>query len=242
MSSEVLAGDPFRLSPIATVAACGGLLAAVLFLSTEIVPTRPSFPYVAGAAYLGAASLIVTLAVSRLAAPSFGIANTVTLLRVMLTALLAGLAFEAPSVAVLWFAVVVATVALILDGVDGWVARRRGEASSFGARFDMETDAALMLVLAILVWMLGRSGAWILLAGVLRYAFVGAGLVIERLRRPLPASSRRKTACIVQLVTLVVALGPIIAAPIAVIVAAAGLVLLVFSFALDVIWLLRKSD
>ena len=32
-------------------------------------------------------------------------------------------------------------VALSLDGVDGWLARREGLVSAFGARFDMEVDA-----------------------------------------------------------------------------------------------------
>ena len=39
-----------------------------------------------------------------------------------------------------------ASVALILDGVDGKVARRTRNASAFGARFDMEVDAFLILV------------------------------------------------------------------------------------------------
>ena len=49
---------------------------------------------------------------------------------------------------------------------------RSNEASSFGARFDMETDALLILVLAALVWQHGKAGPWILAAGLMRYAFV----------------------------------------------------------------------
>ena len=43
-----------------------------------------------------------------------------------------------------------------LDGVDGWLARRSGIASAFGARFDMEIDALLILVLAVLAWRSAR--------------------------------------------------------------------------------------
>ena len=39
--------------------------------------------------------------------------------------------------------------ALALDGVDGHLARRFDQVSDFGARFDMEVDAALILVLCI---------------------------------------------------------------------------------------------
>ena len=61
-----------------------------------------------------------------------------------------------------WSIVAIAIVAVVLDGVDGWVARRTGTASAFGMRFDMETDAALILVLAILAWRYGKAGPWIL--------------------------------------------------------------------------------
>ena len=39
-----------------------------------------------------------------------------------------------------------AAAVVALDGVDGWIARRIGRTTVFGARFDMEVDAALMLV------------------------------------------------------------------------------------------------
>src|SRR5690606_41330950 len=42
-----------------------------------------------------------------------------------------------------------ATVGLVLDGVDGRVARRTGTSSPRGARFDMEVDAFLILVLSV---------------------------------------------------------------------------------------------
>ena len=41
------------------------------------------------------------------------------------------------------------SVALALDGVDGQVARRTRTVSALGARFDMEVDAFLVLVLSV---------------------------------------------------------------------------------------------
>ena len=38
-------------------------------------------------------------------------------------------------------------------------------ASAFGARFDMETDALLLLVLAALAWQFDKAGAWVLASG-----------------------------------------------------------------------------
>ena len=50
----------------------------------------------------------------------------------------------------------------VLDGTDGWLARRSGVVSAFGARFDMETDALLIMVLALIAWRWDRAacGCW----------------------------------------------------------------------------------
>ena len=58
-------------------------------------------------------------------------------------------------------------------------------ASAFGARFDMETDALLIQVLAILAWQYGKAGPWVLVSGLLRYLFVAAGWVWPWMREPL---------------------------------------------------------
>jgi phosphatidylglycerophosphate synthase len=131
---------------------------------------------------------------------------------------------------------------LVLDGVDGWLARRGGWCSRFGARFDMETDALLILLMAALVWQLDKAGAWVLLAGAMRYGFVAAGLVLAWLRRPLPDSQRRKTVCVVQVLTLLAALAPAVPAPLSGAVAATGLGLLAWSFLADVVWLRNVAD
>ncbi len=169
-----------------------------------------------------------------------GPANQVTLLRGVLTALLAGLVGEgAPAIA--WTALALGLAASALDGVDGWLARRGGWASPFGARFDMETDALLIAVLALLVWSLGKAGVWVLAAGLMRYAFVAAAYLLPWLARPLPPSRRRQAVCVVQVLSLTLALTPILAPATSAALAAAGLVVLIYSFAVDVHWLARHA-
>jgi phosphatidylglycerophosphate synthase len=114
-------------------------------------------------------------------------------------------------------------------------------ASAFGARFDMETDAALLLVLAVLAWQLGKAGPWVLAVGLMRYAFVAAGAAAPWLRDPLPPSFRRKAVCAVQMVALVAALAPIVAPRASALLAAAALAALCYSFAADVRWLRRHA-
>ena len=75
----------------------------------------------------------------------------------------------------------------------------------------------------------------------MRYIFVGASWILPWLSAGLPESYRRKTVCVRQIVTLILALAPVVASPLSDAVAAAGLALLAWSFAVDVGWLSRRS-
>jgi phosphatidylglycerophosphate synthase len=131
---------------------------------------------------------------------------------------------------------------LLLDGADGWAARREGLASAFGARFDMEVDAFAIAVLAITVVRAQASLYWVLAIGAMRYVYLAAGLALPLLRWPLPprpmAERRRKTIAVVQTVALLAALLPATSPRWASAVCAAALALLTYSFAADVAILL----
>src|SRR5437764_10483811 len=108
---------------------------------------------------------------------SFGPANCVTALRAVLVALVAGCIGLHRDATTATLAASTAIGVTVLDGVDGWVARRTGTSSAFGARFDMEVDASLIMVLAVLGWMYGKAGVWVIASGLLRYLFVAAGWI-----------------------------------------------------------------
>ena len=72
--------------------------------------------------------------------------------------------------------VLLASVALALDAVDGRVARRTGTVSALGGRFDMEVDAFLILVLSVQV--ARDHGLWVLVIGAARYLLAGGRLVV----------------------------------------------------------------
>ncbi len=130
-----------------------------------------------------------------------GWANTVTLTRAVLvggvTALVVTSFTRPTNVAVL---VSLAAVALALDGVDGQVARRTGTTSALGARFDLEVDAFLILVLAGYVGV--QFGWWVVALGAFRYAFVAASWVWPWLNAPLPPKFSRKVVAALQGVIL----------------------------------------
>jgi phosphatidylglycerophosphate synthase len=172
---------------------------------------------------------------------SMGSANLTTATRGALVALLAALVGERVSGSIQYVVLAVGTAAAILDGVDGWLARRSNIASRFGARFDMETDALLILTLAVLAWQFGKAGPWVLLSGVLRYAFVLAGMALPWLRAPLPTSFRRKTVAVLQTVALLVVMIPSVPRAVSEPVAGIALLALIISFVTDAIWLKRSA-
>lgn len=185
------------------------------------------------------AALLVYTAPARLPLPGIGPANRVTLFRATLLFPICALALHSPTpdAGLRWWIIAVGAVVMALDAVDGQVARRSGGATRFGARFDMELDAFLLLTLSVLVWWSGQTGAWVILIGLLRYLFVAAGWVWRDLSADLPDSFRRKAVCVVQGVVLLTCLGPIIPSPVATAIAAVALALLVWSFGVDVRWL-----
>lgn len=104
----------------------------------------------------------------------------------------------------------------------------------------MEVDAFLILILSVAAAMLQKAGAWVLLIGLMRYAFIAASWFIAALRADLPPSFRRKVVCVIQVLTLCLILVPSVDVPISHYLAAISLVMLTMSFAMDIVFLLRK--
>lgn len=165
----------------------------------------------------------------------FGPANAVTLFRLALVAALAGALWRATGAEPAAAAVVaVAALALVLDGIDGWLARRTGLVSAFGGRFDMEVDCVLALTLSVAALASGKVGAWVLLHGLARYLFWAAALVLPWLAGPLPERWTRKAICVVQIVALIALVSPLVGPALAPPLAAAVLAAVAWSFAADI--------
>jgi phosphatidylglycerophosphate synthase len=169
---------------------------------------------------------------------ALGPADRVTLTRASLTCGVAGLvanAFWAP--ARVTTLVSLAAGALLLDAVDGWVARRTGTASPLGARFDMETDAFLILVLSVhvahvLTW-------WVIVIGAARYIHLATGWLAPWSHQPVPARYWRKVVAATQGVVLAVAATQLLSDTWTELLLAAALALLATSFGTEVAQLRR---
>jgi phosphatidylglycerophosphate synthase len=168
--------------------------------------------------------------------PSLGVANRITLIRAGLVAGVAALVADSLAGSTHRVALVALTaVALLLDGVDGQVARRTGTVSALGARFDMEVDAFLILVLS--VYLAPGSGLWVVAIGAMRYAFVAASRVLPWLGATLPPRYSRKVVAAVQGVVLVVASAGVLPGPVTEGALVVALALLCWSFGRDLVWL-----
>jgi phosphatidylglycerophosphate synthase len=163
-------------------------------------------------------------------------ADWVTLLRATIAV---GVAALAPGLLArpdrLTLLVSLASVALALDAVDGWVARRTRTTGGLGAQFDGEVDAFLILVLSVCV---ARSHhAWVLAIGAARYAFLAAEWPLPWMRASLPPRHWRKTVAAAQGIVLTIAVAGIAPPGVTSVLLLVALALLAESFGRDTGWL-----
>ena len=181
---------------------------------------------------------------------SFGPADHVTMTRASLACASAALVTDAllrpegrgpspfPAVVLL---VALATTGLALDWVDGRVARATGTVTSLGARFDMEVDAFLVLVLSLNATR--TLGAWVLSIWLARYALLAAERVLPFLRRPVPVRHWSKVVAATQGVVLTVVAADLLPPRASTVAVVLALGLLAESFAHQVrrLWRTRRE-
>lgn len=225
------------------VYAAVGLQLSVLLALEELV-SMSAAGWVAAVAYLGLLCVGVGVGWLRLNRDvpdavdrSLGPANLITLARALLVG--AVIALVVSSLAEEWSAeqraltVGLAVVGVILDGVDGRVARRTRSSSPFGARFDVEIDSVLALALAVgLAWALTPLA---LVIGLARYLYLAAALVWPWLNRPLPARWSRKIIGVSGSAALIVASSGLLPPTVAVALVAVATVAVLYSFGRDVV-------
>ncbi len=224
------------MSTVGTGPANGLTVQFVLFTALAGTVGLGVAGWLAGVAYGIIMCAALARGLHRSGMAGLGPADQVTLLRATLVGAVTALTVDSFSrqtpAAVL---VALAAVALVLDAVDGKVARRTGTTSTLGARFDMEVDAFLILVLS--VYAAGPVGGWVLAIGAMRYAYGAAAWVLPWLRRSLPARQWRKVVAATQGVVLVVAASGVLPGPLTAAAVAVSLALLIESFGRDVAWL-----
>jgi phosphatidylglycerophosphate synthase len=190
--------------------------------------------------------VVVTDGLARTGRRTPGPADRVTLARAVLICAVAALVADTATAgeaagggpAALATLVGLASLALVLDALDGRVARRTGTVSTFGARFDMEADAFLILVLAVHV---ARGlGWWVLAVGAARYLLLAAQRLAPWLRGAVPARRWRKAVAAQQGVGLTAAASGLLPEAVAAAVVGVGLAALAVSFGTEASTLWRR--
>lgn len=226
-----------HLAPLSSIAAglCG------LFAVDRVSPLSAA-GWAAGVLYLVVSNGLLARGLRRSGMENFGWGNAATAARSTLVGLVTALVTTSLSALVsMPLLIALTTIALALDAVDGWLARRTDSVSALGARFDMEVDAFLLLVLS--AYVATMLGWWVLTIGALRYVFVIAGWAMPWMRRTLPPRYWRKVVTAVagaSLTLVATGLPPMWASTCLTVLA---LALLLESFGRDVIWLIgRRGD
>lgn len=138
-----------------------------------------------------------------------------------------------------WLLFALAAIAVLLDLVDGEVARRTNTVTERGARWDPEVDAAVLAVLCLAV---APQAPWVLLIGAARYLFLVGGWFRPAWRGRLAPSLSRRFIGGLQGWAMVIALAPALPLLAGLLITALALLLLVYSFGRDILALERAAQ
>jgi phosphatidylglycerophosphate synthase len=230
-------GDAVRVNRAGPAA---GLIAQVLLLAVLAGTTGlGTAGWVVGVACAATMATVLVRGLARAPGERLGPASWVTLARatpaVGVAALVADSFARDTPVALL---VTLAAVALVLDAVDGRVARRTRTATSLGARFDGEVDA--FLILALSVYAAPAYGAWVVAIGLARYVFLAGEWLLPWMRAPLPPRRWRRVVAALQGIVLTIAAAGVLPDAIAQAMLAAALAGLAVSMGECTWWLWRR--
>jgi phosphatidylglycerophosphate synthase len=223
---------------LAGAAAAQLALLAALGVAVDLGPLG----WLAGTGFVAGLCGLLARAARRAGRATLGPADLVTLARSVLVGGVTALVADrfASGVTPVATLVVLAAVALALDGVDGQVARRTRTVSALGARFDMEVDAFLVLVLSVQVAV--SVSPWALAIGAMRYVYVAAGWALPWLRGALPTRMSAKVVAASAGIALVVAASELLPDTAGVALVLLTLGALTWSFGGSVTWLWRARE
>jgi len=122
---------------------------------------------------------------------------------------------------------------LILDGLDGYIARKRQEQTEFGAFFDMEVDAFLAACLSLVLVFEFQFSPLVLFAGLMRYYFLLLKKILGWQNRPTPKMRGVRLFAVLYFISLISPF--VLPIEIARWVVYAGIAIIVFSFGRELV-------
>jgi phosphatidylglycerophosphate synthase len=138
--------------------------------------------------------------------------------------------------------IILSTLSLIMDGLDGFIARKYNLVSKFGEIIDQESDNFLMLVISISLYLNKDIGLYVFLIPLYRYIFLASMKKYDWLKKTLPISQFRKIACVLTIILMIMSQDVYIDYENTVFLVILSLFIITFSFSKDIIWLYRNKN
>lgn len=155
-----------RMTATSAITGWTGVHSALMIGSLVLASqAEASLAFIATTAAASFGALTVLARTHWTASGRYGLANAITAFRLGLVFLMLG------QTSSLLRAFALALLVLLLDGADGWQARRSNSCSAYGDLFDKEVDAFFTLALCVILYRTDRFGLWILIPGALRYVY-----------------------------------------------------------------------
>ena len=125
---------------------------------------------------------------------TFNLPTALTWLRIVLIPIFVGVYYLPDSLLSMpaknWIAMTIFAVAAITDWADGYLARRWGQTSAFGAFLDPVADKLIVVAALIMLVWLGRANAW------LAIIIIGREIAISALREWMAQLGQAKSVAV----------------------------------------------
>jgi phosphatidylglycerophosphate synthase len=208
---------------------------AALMTAAVLAAALLRAPWLVSAAGVGGLAHRIAAERGRWLPTGYGLPNAVTTFRALIVASIGVVYRDGAGL----LACALAQLVFALDAVDGWLARRSGRASAFGAALDSETDAFFIAMLTVTLAAHGVVGPWVLLGGLLRYVYVLVVALCPAARGEVPRNRLARSIFGILVVTLSFAFLPFpaLVGP----VAALGTAFVSYSFGHSFWWSFRNA-
>ena len=178
----------------------------------------------------------------------FSLASTVTYMRLSVSIVLLTAAINSSTNSTIFdifyterLFIILAIISLLLDGLDGFIARKYNQVTKYGEVIDQEADNFLIFVMSISLYLNKEIGLYVFLIPAFRYIFIFFMTRYSWLNNTLPDSQLRKVVCVSIILIMIISQDSYFTNDVVIFLVLLSLFIITFSFSRDIIWLYRNK-